>query len=329
MMTDQVFSIAVAGPTAGGKTALAIALAERLSGEIISADSMQIYREFKLGTAKPTPEELKRVRHHLIDIRSLSEPYSAADFATDALKAAREIQSREKLPILCGGTGLYLSALMTGRHEGTPKAEDPAYRASLQALAEAEEGKDALYRKLLTVDPTSAEKIHKNNTRRVIRALEIFHVTGKPKSVWDAEAGTLSKDIEVLPILLDYHDRAILYRRIEARVDKMVREGLIEEAEALYRSGLLQENTTAGQAIGYKEFLPYFCGSCDKETAVAELKTATRRYAKRQLTWFRADPAYRALFADNEDGSMKSEDRLLSEAIDLIAKTPRLLSHKM
>ncbi len=329
MLTEKVFAVAVAGPTAGGKTALALRLAEALSGEIISADSMQIYREFRIGTAKPTPKERARVPHHLIDIRHLSEPYSAADFARDALAAAREIAGRERLPILCGGTGLYLSALMTGRHEGTPDTESAAIRTELAAVAAEEGGKDALHRMLAECDPASAEKIHKNNVRRVIRALEIYRVTGKPKSAWDAEACTSSEEIEVLPILLDYHDRETLYRRIETRVDRMVDMGLIEEAEELCRAGLLSPDTTAGQAIGYKEFLPYFRGECDKASAVAALKSATRRYAKRQLTWFRNIPQYHVLYADHTDGRLKSEEELVSDALALIAGTPRLLSHKM
>ncbi len=325
MLTDRIFAIAVAGPTAGGKTGLAISLAEALEGEIISADSMQIYRELRLGTAKPTSEEKRRARHHLIDIKSLTEPYSAADFARDALAAAREIASRGHLPIICGGTGLYLEALRTSRHEDAPDTRDEAYRSELLSRAECDGGKEALWQELSAVDPVSAAATHKNNLRRVIRALEIYRATGVPKSEWDARASLASPDIEILPFLLDYRSRELLYRRIDRRVDRMVAEGLIEEARLLYTSGALLPHTTAGQAIGYKEFIPYFEGRLNTGEAIEALKLASRRYAKRQLTWFRRRSGMIPVYADTPSGDMRAVEDLRDEVMDILARTPRTL----
>ncbi len=316
-MKQPIHAIAVVGPTASGKTAQAIALATRLSGEIVSADSMQIYREMEIGTAKPTAEERRRAVHHLIDFLPPNAPYSAADYAVDALRAAREIHARGHLPVFSGGTGLYLEAVRSGRHAAMPDVKNEAFRASCLEKAESEDGKDALWQELYAVDPISAAATHKNNVRRVIRALEIYKETGEAKSVWDARSKQESPDITLLPILLDFHDRALLYERIERRADAMLDAGLIAETERLYRDGHLLPDTTAAQAIAYKELLPCIRGEMSLADAVAALKTATRRYAKRQLTWFHAMKDAVTVYIDGEDGNMRNADEVTNEMLAL------------
>ena len=286
-MTQRV--LAIVGPTASGKSALALTLAEKLGCEIVSCDSMQIYRGMDIGTAKPTPEERERVRHHMIDVRDPGEDYSAAEYGEDAARAVAEIFSRGKIPLFCGGTGLYLDAALTGRHAEAP-AGDPAFRAELLARGESEEGRLALYRELKEVDPESAAATHPNNLRRVVRALEIYRVSGIPKSAFDRASRELPPQFDSLVIGIGFADRKELYRRIERRVDAMMEAGLPEEAETLRMRGLLTPDSTAGQAIGYRQFFPYFEGRATLDDVSREIKTATRRYAKRQLTWFRAKP---------------------------------------
>ena len=306
-------AIAVVGPTASGKTALSIALARRLGGEIISCDSMQIYRGMDIGTAKATEEERAAIPHHMIDILPPNAPYSAADYGEDAYRTACALTARGVTPIFCGGTGLYLNAACTALHENAPMA-DEAIRARLTAIGQSEEGKTQLFERLTALDPEEAQKTHKNNVRRVVRALEIYELTGKPKSLFDRESKAASPRIRLLPILLDFRDRQLLYRRIEARVDDMMANGLAAEVRALFEKGLLAPDTTAGQAIGYKELYAYaVLGTVGRETAMAELKTATRRYAKRQLTWFRAMEGILTVCPDREDGTLKSADELAYE----------------
>lgn len=268
--------IAIAGPTAVGKTALALALAERLDGEIISCDSMQIYRGMDIGTAKPTKEELARVKHHMIDVADPSDNYSCADYAAAASSCLEDVLSRGKTPIFCGGTGLYLESVL---YEGTYRAPeaDPALRATLAAQS-AEEN----YAALLSVDPESAAAIHPNNRKRVIRALEIYRLSGKTKSAWDKEntRGRLIEGAELY--VLTTSDREVLYQRIDARVEEMIAQGLVEEVRRL----ALDPATTAGQAIGYKELNSYIAGQGSLEEAIEAIKLASRHYAKRQLTWW-------------------------------------------
>ena len=280
-------ALAVVGPTASGKSALALLLAERFGGEIVSCDSMQIYRGMDIGTAKPTAAERRRVPHHLIDVRDPDEPYSAADYGEEAATVAEEILSRGRIPIFCGGTGLYLSAALTGRHGEAPPS-DPALRAELLERGKTEDGRRALYDELSAVDPESAEATHPNNLRRVVRALEIYRLTGKPKSVFDRESRERDARFDCLTLGLDFPDRGELYAQIDRRVDAMMEEGLYDEAKTLWDKGYLAPGATAGQAIGYRQFLPCFAGELSPEAAAEEIKTATRRYAKRQLTWFRA-----------------------------------------
>ena len=272
--------LAIAGPTAVGKTALSIALAKALDGEIISCDSMQIYRGMDIGTAKPTREELAEVVHHMIDVAKPSENYSCADYSRDASLALCDVMGRGKTPIFCGGTGLYLESVLYEGTYASPEA-DEALRKELWARS-AEENHAAL----MAVDPESAVAIHPNNRKRVIRALEIYLVSGKTKTEWDKEntRGTLKDGVELY--VLTCSDREALYRRIDQRVDRMLAAGLLEEVKGL----ALDPATTAGQAIGYKELNSYFAGQVSLDEALDKIKQASRNYAKRQLTWWERNP---------------------------------------
>ncbi len=273
--------LAIVGPTASGKTALAIALAQKLGGEIISCDSMQIYRTMDIGTAKATPEEQRAVPHHLIDVAEPDELFSCQDYAALAREAVREIASRGKLPIFCGGTGLYLdSAVRIDKMADTGR--DDAIRAELVAFLE-EHGAHALWELLSEVDPEAAEATHENNTRRVVRALEIYRATGIPKTEWDRRSKTDESAYDLTVIALTAEDRSLLHARIDRRVDQMLEAGLLAEARDLF-SRIPPEKTTASQAIGYKELLSVLRGERTLEEAAEDIKTATRRYAKRQLT---------------------------------------------
>lgn len=274
------------GPTASGKSALALRIAEECNCEIVSCDSMQIYKRMNIGTAKPTAEEMSRARHHLVDFVDLTENFSCADYATLASAAIEDILSRGKVPLVVGGTGLYLDALLRG---GMPKEadSDESYREELACLA-AQKGNEYVHGLLAAVDPQSAEAIHPNNLKRVIRALEIFRVCGVPKSQLDKQNSSLDGVYEPLAAGLFYTDRQALYDRIDRRVDAMLDEGLLDEVKALMDEGLFERSVTAAGAIGYKELLGYLRGKCTKDEAVEELKRGTRRYAKRQLTWFGA-----------------------------------------
>ena len=281
---DKIKIAAVTGPTASGKTALAIELAKRLDGEIISCDSMQIYRGMDIGTAKPTKEELAQVPHHLIDILPPDAPYSCSDYVKDAEKAVEDIVSRGKLPIFCGGTGLYLDRFLKGGNDDGA-ACDENLREELKKFAD-EKGIDALYERLVELDPVAAETIHKNNVKRVMRAIEICLVTGEKKSDIDKKNSEIVDKYDHKVITLAFENRELLYRRIEARVDQMIDEGLVEETKKLLADGVFERSQTAAQAIGYKELFPYIRGEATLESCVDELKAATRRYAKRQVTWF-------------------------------------------
>ncbi len=313
-MSEQRYkALAVTGPTASGKTALAIRLAEALGGEIVSLDSMQIYRGMDIGTAKATAEEQTRVRHHMIDILTPTESFSAADYAERAEACAIDIAKRGKVPIFCGGTGLYLEAVRTARH-GKPMAADEGFRREMALFAE-REGNGALHARLALVDPASADAIHPNNRTRIIRALEIFHLTGRRKSELDREASSENPRLSFLNITLFFRSRALLYERIDRRVDQMLKEGLLEETRRLLDAGMLLPNTTAYGAIGYKECLGALHGECTEEEAALALKNATHHYAKRQETWFSAKP-HIPLYAD-QDGEMRDADVLFAEALAL------------
>ncbi|MBQ2727470.1 MAG: tRNA (adenosine(37)-N6)-dimethylallyltransferase MiaA [Clostridia bacterium] len=309
----KIKTISVLGPTASGKTGLAIALAKRLNGEVVSCDSMQLYRGMDIGTATPTMEERDGVVHHMFDIVEPEEEFSAAEYAKIAAGVIEEIASRGKLPILCGGTGMYHDSLMriTGYSEGE---KDEALREELYRIA-SEQGNEVLHARLREIDPEAADTIHPNNVKRVVRAIEVFETTGKTKTEIDREqiAGEIPYDDTVF--VLEFADRDLLYSRIEKRVDIMMDEGLTEEAERILRTGR-NISRTAAQAIGYKEFLPYFAGEKTLDEVAAEIKLATRHYAKRQLIWFRRMQNVYRLVPD-ENGTVKTADRLADEAIAL------------
>ncbi len=276
--------ICIVGPTASGKTALSIELAKELGGEIISADSMQIYKGMDIGTAKPTESERDGILHHMIDIISPAESYSAARYVADATCVVEEIVSRGRAPIVVGGTGLYIDSLVRGT-EFAAFEEDLEYRNELFAIFE-RDGAEVLHGMLREVDPERAKSVHPNNVKRVIRALEVYKATNNTISEHDLESQKKDSKYDAVYIGLMFSNREELYRRIEARVDKMMEDGLLFEVERLLKSGVA-ENATSLQAIGYKELIPVCLGEKSLTDAVAELKGATRRYAKRQMTWFR------------------------------------------
>lgn len=285
--------VAVIGPTASGKTALAVRLALRYGGEVVSADSMQVYRGMEIATAKPTPGEMAGVPHHLIGFCSTERAYSVADYLADAHAAIADIQARGKLPILAGGTGLYVDSLLHDlRHSQT--GGDPDYRRELAQLAE-REGARALWERLLDADPETAATLHENDRGRIIRALEIWRETGTPMSEHKRRSRGESR-YRSLRVGLDYQDRRILYDRIDLRVDQMLEAGLLREAEQRLAAA---EHATAAQAIGHKELAGYFAGKLPLTEAVEGLKRETRRYAKRQLTWFRRDPTVNWFYPDS------------------------------
>ena len=306
------FALAITGPTASGKTALSLALAEHLGCEIISIDSMQIYEYMDIGTAKATEEEQQRAPHHMIDFLSPKESYSAEDYRADAMKVLHDIESRGKLPLFVGGTGLYMDTIMRGVQLESPPSSDEL-KEKLMAMAGDEESREKLWQRLKEIDPASAEKTHKNNVRRVVRALEIYELTGKTKTYFDELTKAAKPEVTVGMITLDFHNRDNLYARVDLRVEQMMGEGLLSEVESLYRSGTLVKGTTAAQAIGYKEIISYLDGECTLDEAVEFLKLSSRRYAKRQLTWFRHNEDAVRLFVDREDGVMKTKDELISE----------------
>ncbi len=280
----KIQTLSVLGPTASGKTALAIALAKRLDGEIVSFDSMQLYRGMDIGTATPDTEERDGVPHHLFDICEPEDSFSAADYAASAAPVIADIASRGKTVILCGGTGMYLDSLMKIASYKEGKS-DEGLREELARFAQVH-GNDALHAQLREIDAEAAESIHPNNVKRVIRAIEIYRLTGMTKTQVDAEQVSGETAYDNVNVILDYKSRDILYDRINRRVDLMLRNGLTEEVKALYDGGRLT-GKTASQAIGYKELLPYFEGHCTLHDAAEQIKQNTRHYAKRQITWFR------------------------------------------
>ena len=288
--------VAIGGPTATGKTALSVALAKEFGGEVVNADSMQIYRGLDIGTAKPTAEERQGIPHHLMDFLPPEAPYSVADFTAAAAPLIEQLNSAGKLPIVTGGTGLYITSLMKGT-AFAPEKTDPAIRARLQTEAD-EQGSAALYARLQQIDPAYAEKLHPNNLPRVIRALELREATGRRMSEQQRAALAAEPPYRSLCICLTCRDRAELYRRIDRRVDSMLQNGVLEEAKLVYDNR--ETYRTAAQAIGYKEFFPYFAGEMPLNDCVNRLKQATRNYAKRQLTWFRHQANGVWLYVDEE-----------------------------
>ena len=289
--------IAVGGPTASGKTALSVGLAKAFGGEIINADSMQIYKNLDVGTAKPSIEERQGVPHYLLDFLPPETPYSVADFTAAADPLIQEITARGKLPLVVGGTGLYITSLLNGM-AFAPEKMDPAIRARLQERAEAEGGA-ALYAELQSLDPDYAAQVHPNNLPRVIRALELYAATGRRMSEERVNARPAEPPYRSLCLCLTCRDRAVLYDRIERRVNLMLENGVLAEAKQVYDHR--DTYRTAAQAIGYKEFFPYFEGTGSLDECTARLKQATRNYAKRQLTWFRRQNDAVWLYIDEEN----------------------------
>ena len=289
----MIYAFALTGPTAGGKTALSLSVARTLGCEIISCDSQQIYQGMDIGTAKATDAERALIPHHMIDVISPRDSFSAMTYRQMAMTYAADIQSRGKIPFFVGGTGLYLSSVLRG---GDLSPDIP------EGLREALEKRspDENWDELLKIDPDAAALTHKNNGKRVIRALEIYKCTGVTKSEWDRRSKEIKPPYDATVLFLTCEDREKMYERIERRVDIMMAEGLLFEVRGLYEAGLLDPKYTSSGAIGYKEFLPVFKFGGGVDVAVAELKMATRHYAKRQLTWFNKKKNYHKIYVDKE-----------------------------
>ena len=302
--------IAVVGPTASGKTALAIALAKELGGEIVSADSMQIYRGMDIATAKPTPEEMAEVPHHLIGFWPPEKPFSVAQYAVLAREKIDDILRRGRVPVLCGGTGLYIKAIVDHIQYEEETGEDAALRERLRRQAQ-DEGNLAVWRQLQAMDPQTAERIHPNNLGRVIRAIEVMQVSGRSIREQEERSRQAPCPYHVIQIGLRYRNRENLYERIGRRVDAMAEAGLPEEARAVRQQGL---TATAAQAIGYKELYDWMDGTLPPEEALENLKRSTRRYAKRQLTWFGADARIRWI----EPDALQAGETVTEQAMRII-----------
>ncbi len=276
--------IVVAGPTATGKTRLGIELARRLNGEIVSADSMQVYRGMDIGTAKASPEERAEAVHHLLDVADPWEDYSVSRYVHDASLVCDRLLAAGKTPIVVGGTGLYIDSLIAGREFSGRQDGDEALRRELNADYD-RLGGEAMRERLRAFDPERAEKLHPADRRRIVRAIEVYRLTGRTISQHDAETRARPKRYEALRLVLNYADRADLYARIDRRVDEMLAAGLFEEVAGLLAAGLSAEST-AMQAIGYKEAARALAGEISRSEAAEQIKQNSRRYAKRQLTWF-------------------------------------------
>lgn len=280
-MTKRDKLLVIVGPTAVGKTELSLGLANHFQGEIISGDSMQVYRGMDIGTAKATPEERAMVPHHLIDIREPDEEFSVMEFQDLVIPLISEINLRDRLPIIVGGTGLYIESI-THRFHFANAGQDEGLRQKFQDFAE-QYGKEMLHQKLADIDPTTAERLHPNDVKRVIRALEIYHLTGEKMSSFQERSEQSPYELCMIGLTME---RALLYQRIDNRVDQMIKQGLIEEVKQLLDIGFVP-HMSAMQGLGYKELIPYIEGSQGLEEAVETIKLRTRRFAKRQLSWFR------------------------------------------
>ncbi len=299
--------ICICGPTASGKTGLAVALAKKLDGEVVSCDSMQIYKGMDLGTAKPIAAEMDGVPHHLLDVAEPGEDFSVGRYVKLADAAIADIHSRGRTAIVCGGTGLYMDSLIKGETFAAPSR--PAQREYVEHIAE-EKGMAYVYEMLRDADPETAEKLHLSDRKRIIRALEVFLITGMPLSWHNEQSKHRPPKYDPAWIGLNFRDRAKLYARIDARVDEMLEQGLEAEVRTLLDKGV-DPKTTAMQAIGYKEMAAALRGECTAAQAADRIKQASRNYAKRQLTWFRRSEAINWLYVDECGDLLSAALRLL------------------
>lgn len=300
--------ICIAGPTASGKTGLAVALAEKLDAEIVSCDSMQIYRGMDVGTAKPTAEEMRGIPHHLIDVADPGEDFSVGRYVKLASEAIEDIRARGKTAIVVGGTGLYMDSLIKGEEFAPPSSDGE--RKWLEDAAE-RKGIEYVYEMLKDADPDTAQRLHISDRKRIIRAMEVFLITGMPLSWHIAESKKRPPRYTPFWLGLSYRDRAKLYARVDARVDEMMSAGLPDEVQRLLDSGV-DPNTTAMQAIGYKEMAAALWGECTVGEAAEIIKRASRNYAKRQLTWFRRNAEIHWIYPDETPNVLAQALKLLN-----------------
>ena len=305
--------LVVSGPTASGKTALAVELALAHNGEVVSADSMQIYRRMDIGTAKPTRAEMRGVPHHMLDVADPEEDFSVARYVELAARCVDDILARGKLPIVAGGTGLYIDSLLSGRTFARFDPDSPLRRELEEELAR--RGGAALLEELARVDPDTAARLHPNDGKRIVRALEVYRSTGTTLTAHNAMTRSLPPRYDALTLTLAFQRREDMWDRIDRRVDRMMADGLAEEVRALLDSGV-PDRCTAMQAIGYKEMAAALRGDGDTARAAEEIKLRSRQYAKRQLTWFRRNPDARWLLWDREpdlSAALQTSTKYLSD----------------
>ena len=303
-------AIVVVGATASGKTALGVHIAKRFNGEVISADSMQIYKGMDIATAKPTIEEMDGIKHHLIDFIDVQSQYSVSNYCDDAKVVFDKIIEKDKIPVIVGGTGLYIDSFLSNTKFLEAASSDNVRK---ELLLEAEKnGIESLYEQLKAIDPDAAKNIHPNNTVRVVRALEIYRTTGKTLTEQNKLSHAVESDIEPLYIGINYADRENLYSRINLRVDLMLEAGLLEEAKDFFK---MNPSKTAFNAIGYKELKPFIDGDLAFDVCVENLKRETRRYAKRQITWFKRNKNINWVYADklSKEELLETVDNLINE----------------
>ncbi|MBQ1659519.1 MAG: tRNA (adenosine(37)-N6)-dimethylallyltransferase MiaA [Clostridia bacterium] len=305
-MEEKKRVLAVVGPTASGKTALAVQLAKKYDGEIVSADSMQIYKGMDIASAKPTEEEKEGIPHHLMDFLEPTEEFSVSDYVKLASDTIDQIIARGKLPILCGGSGLYIRSLVNNISFSDEEKDDELREELNERYIN--EGGEALLKELAEFDPESAARLNPSNGKRIVRAIEIYRTTGVTMTEQIERSRLVPSPYDVIAIGLTFSDRAKLYERINQRVDRMMDNGLLEETEKFYSD---KKSITASAAIGYKELKPYLEGRMSLEAAIEKLKMETRRYAKRQLTWFRRDEYINWIEVDNTPDLMEAAEKII------------------
>lgn len=295
---EKIKTVVIVGPTASGKTALGVEIAKAFDGEVVSADSMQIYKGMDIATAKPTDEEMQGIPHYLVDFLERDRAFSVADYVELAGERIRDIDRRKKLPVIVGGTGLYISSLLDNIQFPDIKS-DPDIRRSIEEEMQAKEN-EAVFERLKEIDPETASELHPNNKVRVIRAIEVFEITGRRLSELKAKSRLEPSPYDPILLGLNFSDRQILYERINRRVDIMVEKGLVSEAKEVFERGKMR---TSANAIGFKELIPYFENRADLDGCIEKIKQETRRYAKRQLTWFRKNAKIQWIMLDEFDNS--------------------------